>query len=374
MLFGGVPVVQIAAQVLQAHPYSAGKPIEEVARQYGLQASAIVKLASNENPLGMSPRAREMAHAALADAAFYPDANAFELKRVLAESYDVPPGAITLGAGSNEVLELIASTVLVPGTSAVYSQYGFVVYGQAILRTGAHGIMVPARDFGHDLEAMLAAIRADTTVVFIANPNNPTGTYLGETALADFIARVPQRVLVVLDEAYNEYLPHALRYDSIAWVRQRPNVLVTRTFSKAYGLAGLRVGYAISTPELGEYINRIRPPFNVGNVAQAAALGALSDTAFLERTYELNRQGLAQLTAGLQALDIEYVPPHGNFVLACFGAQAAQVNEYLLRHGYIVRPVGGYGLPAWLRISVGLPEQNAALLRLLRERRDAART
>jgi len=256
----------------------------------------------------------------------------------------------------------------------VYSQYGFVVYGQAILRTGAHGIMVPARDFGHDLEAMLAAIRADTTVVFIANPNNPTGTYLGEAALADFIARVPQRVLVVLDEAYNEYLPSALRYDSIAWVRQRPNVLVTRTFSKAYGLAGLRVGYAISTPELGEYINRIRPPFNVGNVAQAAALGALSDTAFLERTYEVNRQGLAQLTAGLQALGIGFVPPHGNFVLACFGAQAAQVNEYLLRHGYIVRPVGGYGLPEWLRISVGLPEQNAALLRLLQERHEGART
>jgi histidinol-phosphate aminotransferase len=357
-------MVQIAAQVLKAQPYQAGKPIEELARELGLDEAQIIKLASNENPLGMSPKARDRAHAALADSAVYPDANGFSLKAALGSTFDVPAEWITLGAGSNEILELIANTLLVPGKSAVFSQYAFIVYAQATLRVGAESIVVPARDFGHDLDAMLAAIREDTTVVFIANPNNPTGTYLTHEALDAFIRQVPETVLVVLDEAYNEYLPRNLSYDSVAWVRERPNVIVTRTFSKAYGLAGLRVGYSISSPGLAEHMNRIRPPFNVSNVAQAAAIGALEDAAFREQTFELNQRGLQQLSDGLRALGISFVPSYGNFILARFGDASARVNDFLLRHGIIVRPVAGYGLRDWLRISVGTQEQNEQLLQV----------
>ena len=359
-------MVQIVEQVLRAQPYQAGKPIGELAREIGMPEADIVKLASNENPLGMSPVAREQANAALLDAAYYPDANGFELKAALAQRFAVPHDWLTLGNGSNDILELLASTFLAPGTSAVFSQYAFIVYAQATLRVGAQSIVVPAREYGHDLDAMLGAIRDDTSMVFIANPNNPTGTYLSAAQIEAFISRVPSNVVVVLDEAYNEYLPPELRVDSIAWVRQYPNVVITRTFSKAYGLAGLRVGYAIASAETTEYMNRIRQPFNVSNVAQAAATGALRDDAFRQKTYETNLQGLAQLSAGLDGLGIEYVPSHGNFVLAKFGAQAAQVNAFLLKHGIIVRPVGGYGLPEWLRISVGLEEQNARLLNALK--------
>ncbi|WP_158900739.1 histidinol-phosphate transaminase [Burkholderia sp. L27(2015)] len=359
-------MVQIVEQVLRAQPYQAGKPIGELAREIGMPEADIVKLASNENPLGMSPVAREQANAALLDAAFYPDANGFELKAALAQRFAVPHDWLTLGNGSNDILELLASTFLAPGTSAVFSQYAFIVYAQATLRVGAQSIVVPASEYGHDLDAMLAAIRDDTSMVFIANPNNPTGTYLSAAQIEAFISQVPSNVVVVLDEAYNEYLPPELRVDSIAWVRQYPNVVITRTFSKAYGLAGLRVGYAIASAETTEYMNRIRQPFNVSNVAQAAAIGALQDDAFRQKTYETNLQGLAQLSAGLDALGIEYVRSHGNFVLAKFGAQAAQVNAFLLKHGIIVRPVGGYGLPEWLRISVGLEEQNARLLNALK--------
>jgi len=358
-------MVYIAEQILRAQPYQAGKPIAELAREAGLSEAGILKLASNENPLGMSPLAQSRAAAALADSALYPDANGFALKAALSERFDVPPEWLTLGNGSNDILELLASTFLAPGKSAVFSQYAFIVYAQATLRVGAQSIVVPATEYGHDLDAMLAAIRPDTTVVFIANPNNPTGTYLSFAQLDAFLARVPPQVLVVLDEAYNEYLPPALRFDSIAWVRARHNVLITRTFSKAYGLAGLRVGYAISRPEAAEYMNRIRQPFNVSNVAQAAAIGALEDDAFRNNTYEANLKGLAQLSAGLAALQIPVVEPHGNFVLARFGTAAAAINTFLLRQGIIVRPVAGYGLGEWLRISVGLPHENQRVLTAL---------
>jgi len=359
-------MVYIAEQILRAQPYQAGKPIAELAREAGLPETEILKLASNENPLGMSPLAQARAASALTEAALYPDANGFALKQALSERFDVPPEWITLGSGSNDILELVASTFLSPGKSAVFSQYAFIVYAQATLRVGADGIVVPAAEYGHDLDAMLAAIRPDTTVVFIANPNNPTGTYLSFEQLDTFIAQVPPQVLVVLDEAYNEYLPPALRQDSVAWVRARSNVMITRTFSKAYGLAGLRVGYAISQPDAAEYMNRIRQPFNVNTIAQAAAIGALEDDAFRTRTYDTNLSGLAQLSAGLAALGIPFVKPHGNFILARFGtAAAAAINQFLLLKGIIVRPVTGYGLSEWLRISVGLEHENQRVLTAL---------
>ncbi|HVW50008.1 MAG TPA: histidinol-phosphate transaminase [Trinickia sp.] len=360
-------MVQFAPQVLKARPYQAGKPISDLARELDLDESKIIKLASNENPLGMSPRAQQRAQQALSDSWLYPDPNGFDLKRTLAERHDVRPESITLGNGSNDILELVASTVLGPGRSAVFSQYAFTVYAQATLRTGAEGIVVPAVEFGHDLGAMAKAVREDTTVIFVANPNNPTGTYLSPIELKKFIEEVPEPVLIVLDEAYNEYLPPEKRYDSIAWVRSHPNVLVTRTFSKAYGLAGLRVGYSVSSPEVSDYINRIRPAFNVSNVAQAAAIGALEDDEFRERTYCVNQMSLAQLSNGFEDLSVPYIRSHGNFILAQFGEAAPQINQYLLKKGVIVRPVGNYGLAAWLRISVGLPEQNAVLLNLLDE-------
>jgi len=347
--------------VRQIAPYQAGKPISELAREYGLQADRIIKLASNENPLGISGPVRDAMAATVAELGRYPDSNGFELKAAIAKRYGVPQEWITLGNGSNDVLELAAHALLQPGCSAVYSQYSFAVYALATQETGARAIVVPARDLGHDLGAMRAAIAADTRLVFIANPNNPTGTFLPADAIAAFLAEVPRDVVVVLDEAYNEYLEPALRFDSTRWLGDHPNLLVSRTFSKAYGLAGLRVGFGLAQAELTDLMNRVRQPFNVSSVAQAAAIAALDDTAHLQRSYELNREGLAMLQSAFDRMGLEYVPSYGNFVLVRVG-DAAAVYEGLLRAGIIVRPVGNYGLPEWLRVSVGLPGENRAFL------------
>jgi histidinol-phosphate aminotransferase len=354
-------------------PYQAGKPIDELAREYGLDAAAIVKLASNENPLGVPASARRAMAAAVEDLGRYPDANGFALKSALAARYGVPMDWITLGNGSNDILELAAAATLAPGRSCVYAQHSFAVYALATQARGARAIVVPARRLGHDLEAMLAAIAPDTALVYVANPNNPTGTHLAADAIDAFLARVPAGVTVVLDEAYNEYLPTELRFDSTQWVRRFPNVIVSRTFSKAFGLAGLRVGYGLAQRELTDLLNRVRQPFNVNSVAQAAAVAALADEDFLARSYELNLRGMQQLTAAFASLGLEYVPSVGNFVLVKVGA-AARVYEQLLRRGVIVRPVANYGLPEWLRVTVGLPEENAAFLRALPEALAAARS
>lgn len=351
-------------------PYQAGKPIEELAREYGLAPESIVKLASNENPLGI-PESARAAIARATDLARYPDANGFDLKAALAAQYRVPPEWITLGNGSNDVLELAAATVLAPGRSAVYAQHSFAVYALATQARGARAIVVPARDYGHDLEAMAAAIAADTRIVFIANPNNPTGTFVAADRIAAFLGRVPRDVLIVLDEAYNEYLPPELRFDSTAWVREYPNLLVARTFSKAFGLAGLRVGYGIAQAELTDLLNRVRQPFNVNTLAQAAAAAALADVPFVTRSYELNRRGLAELYAAFERLRLAYVPSYGNFVMVKVG-RAGRVYEELLKRGVIVRPIANYGLPEWLRVTVGLPQENAAFLRALEEALAAA--
>ena len=353
-------------------PYVAGKPISEVAREFGLEESRIVKLASNENPLGMPESARRAISQAAAQAASelgrYPDSNAFDLKAALAARYDVPPEWITLGNGSNDILEMAAHAFVERGQSIVYSQYSFAVYALATQGLGARHLVTPAVEYGHDLDAMLAAIADDTRLIFVANPNNPTGTFIDGAALEAFIAKVPPHVAVVLDEAYTEYLAADKRYDSIAWVRRYPNLLVSRTFSKAYGLAGLRVGFAIAQPELTDLLNRLRQPFNVNTFAQAAAIAALGDTAFLEKSAALNAAGYRTLTAAFERMGLDYVPSDGNFVLVRVGADdgaGERVNFELLKQGVIVRPVGGYGLPQWLRVTIGLAEENAAFLAAL---------
>jgi histidinol-phosphate aminotransferase len=351
-------------------PYQPGKPISELAREYGLAESAIIKLASNENPLGVSPAARAAIAAALPELGRYPDGNGFALKSALAARYGVPLDTIVLGNGSNDVLEMAAIAFLAPGRSAVYAQHAFAVYPLATQARGARGIVVPARDYGHDLAAMRRAIDADTRVVFVANPNNPTGTLLAGGELEAFVREVPPQVLVVLDEAYNEYLPAADRYDSVAWLARYRNLVVTRTFSKAYGLAGLRVGFALCDPQVADLLNRVRQPFNVNELALAAAVAALGDTAFVRRSHELNLAGLAQLADGFRRLGLAWIRSSGNFVSVAVpragGApRAAAVFESLLRQGVIVRPVGGYGLPDHLRVTVGLPEENERFLAAL---------
>ncbi|RKP59246.1 histidinol-phosphate transaminase [Pararobbsia silviterrae] len=350
-------------------PYIAGKPISEVAREFGLDEARIVKLASNENPLGMPPSAQAAMQQAIADLGRYPDANGFDLKSALSARYGVGDDWITLGNGSNDILELAAHAFVERGESIVFAQYSFAVYALATQGVGARAIVVPARAYGHDLDAMLAAIESDTRLVFVANPNNPTGTFIPGDQIEAFIARVPKHVVVVLDEAYTEYLAAEQRYDAIGWTRRYPNLLVSRTFSKAYGLAGLRVGFAIGQPELTDLLNRLRQPFNVNSLAQTAAVAALGDQAFLAKSAEVNAAGYAKLTAAFDALGLEYVPSSGNFVLVRVGdddGAGARVNLGLLKEGIIVRPVGNYGLPKWLRVTIGLPEENDAFLAALR--------
>lgn len=351
-------------------PYQGGKPISEVAREFGLDEASIVKLASNENPLGMPQSARDAVVAAMRDAGRYPDSNGYELKQAISAKYDVPQDWITLGNGSNDILELCAHAFVQPGQGVVFSEYSFAVYPLATQGVGGKAIVVPAQNFGHDLPAMARAITPDTRLVFIANPNNPTGTFVPAADIADFLAQVPPQVVVVLDEAYNEYLAPELQYDSIAWVRQYPNLLVSRTMSKAYGLAGLRVGFGIAQPQITDLLNRIRQPFNVNAMAQAAAIAALADTAFLTHSAEVNRDGYRQLTAAFEQMALEYVPSYGNFVLVRVGDDdkaGARVNLALLKQGVIVRPVGNYGLPEWLRVSIGLPQENEAFLAALKK-------
>lgn len=349
-------------------PYQGGKPIAEVAREFGLDEATIVKLASNENPLGMPESAKQAMLKAMADIGRYPDSNGFELKQAITAKYGVPQEWITLGNGSNDILELAAHAFVQPGQSVVYSQYSFAVYPLATQAVGGRAIVVPAKNFGHDLAAMAKAIAKDTKLVFVANPNNPTGTFVPAAEIEAFLKLVPQDVVVVLDEAYNEYLAPELQYDSIAWVRQFPNLLVSRTLSKAYGLAGLRVGFGIAQPSVTDLLNRIRQPFNVNSLAQAAAVAALNDTEFLQKSAKLNAEGYRQLTQAFEAMDLEYVPSCGNFVLVRVGSDdgaGARVNLALLKQGVIVRPVGNYGLPQWLRISIGLPQENAAFIEAL---------
>lgn len=348
--------------VQKLSPYVPGKPVDELARELGLEPASIVKLASNENPLGPGNKALAAIRAELAELTRYPDGNGFELKSKLAERCRVTAAQVTLGNGSNDILELVAHAYLAPGLNAVFSQHAFAVYPIVTQAVGAEGRSVAAKHWGHDLPAMLAAIDENTRVVFIANPNNPTGTWFGPAALADFLAKVPERVLVVLDEAYIEYAEGDELPDGLDYLAQYPNLLVSRTFSKAYGLAALRVGYGLSSTEIADVLNRVRQPFNVNSLALSAACAALDDADYLQRSRELNDAGMQQLEQGFRALDLRWIASKANFIAVDLGRDAAPVYQALLREGVIVRPVGAYGMPNHLRISIGLAEENARCL------------
>ena len=345
-------------------PYQPGKPISELAREMGLDAKAIIKLASNENPRGIGPRTRAAIEAGLADIARYPDGNGYELKVALSRRHGLDMATIVLGNGSNDVLELVALAFLAPGRSAVFSQHAFAVYPLATQARGARMIVAPAKNFGHDLEAMARSVADDTHVVWIANPNNPTGTLAAPDELEALLRRVPERVIVVLDEAYNEYIPPSARTDTTKWLKRYPNLIVTRTFSKAYGLAGLRVGYALAHPTVADMMNRVRQPFNVNSLALVAATAALDDMEFVARSYAENLQGLRQLEQGVTQLGLDYIPSSGNFITVRVG-RASDIFKRLLKRGVIVRPVAGYELPEHLRVTVGTAEENEAFLAAL---------
>jgi histidinol-phosphate aminotransferase len=350
-------------------PYQGGRPIAEVAREFGLDEANIIKLASNENPLGMPESAKQAMAAAIVDAGRYPDGNGFDLKAAITAKYGVPAEWITLGNGSNDILELAAHAFVQPGQSVIYAQYSFAIYALAAQAVGGRSLVIDAKNYGHDLDAMADAIVDDTRLIFIANPNNPTGTFIPGAEIETFLKRVPSSVVVVLDEAYNEFLAPELQYESIAWIAQYPNLLVSRSMSKVYGLAGLRIGYGIAQPGITDLLNRIRQPFNVNSLAQAAAIAALSDAAFVAKSAKLNADGYLQLTNAFDVMKIEYVPSSGNFVMIKVGEDVgagARVNLALLKQGVIVRPVGNYGLPQWLRISIGLPKENDIFIAALK--------
>jgi histidinol-phosphate aminotransferase len=355
--------IQIPARTQTASPYIAGRPIEEVAKELGLDPATIVKLASNENPLGMSPKAAEAIKNL--DLARYPDANATALKAVISKHHDVDPSCITIGTGSENLIELIGKAFMEPGTNGVSSQYSFICFQQSVHNAGAANVVVPAKNLGNDLDGLLAAINPQTRALYVANPNNPTGTFIPPDEMNEFLDKVPSNVVVLLDEAYTEYLPPEFRYDGTLYARRYSNVVVTRTFSKIYGLAGLRCGYAISHPELADYMNRVRLTFNANEVAQAAAAAALTDDDFVERSYEMNRVELARVQSALNDMGVDYVPSMANFVLLNVG-DAAAVNTAMLHQGVIVRPMGMYGLTQWLRISIGLPAENDRCLAALK--------
>ncbi len=369
---GGDFLELAAPGIDRLQPYVPGKPIEELERELGLAET--LKLASNENPLGPSPLGLAAAREAIAGVHLYPDDNGFRLKGKLAGRLGVAPEQIILGAGSSDVIDMVARTFLAPGRNAVFSRYAFAMYPIYTTAAGAECREAPClppdhprMPFGHDLEAMAAQVDDDTRVVFIANPNNPTGTWLKRDELHRFLSGLPGHLVVVLDEAYTEYVEAPEFPDGIQWLKEFPNLIVTRTFSKIYGLAGLRVGYGVASPELISTIGRVRHPFNVSVPALAAAEVALDDAGFLERSRRTNREGLAQLASAFDGMGLAHIPSVGNFVTFELPVDAAPVYDALLRKGVIVRPVANYGMPRHLRVTVGTREENDRFLQALRE-------
>ncbi|MBK5937802.1 histidinol-phosphate transaminase [Halochromatium roseum] len=360
-------LAKAAPQIAGLTPYVPGKPITELERELGITGS--VKLASNENPLGCGEAARAAYAAAAAELGRYPDGGGFALRRAIAAHHGVEPEQVTIGNGSNDVLDLVARVFLHPGLESVFSEHAFAVYPIATMAAGALARVAPARDFGHDLEAMAALVNERTGVVWIANPNNPTGTWIAAEPLRAFLSGLPEHCMVVVDEAYFEYVDEADYPDTSAWLDDYPNLIVTRTFAKIHGLASLRVGYGLSHAHAAELMNRVRHPFNVNAPAQAAAVAALADREHVERSVAHNQQERARVMAGLDALGLDAIPSVGNFVTVDLGQPVGPIDQALLREGVICRPVANYGLPTHLRISIGLAEENdrmlAALARVL---------
>ena len=339
-------------------PYQPGKPIEELARELSLDPDAIVKLASNENPLGCSEAVAQEVGRELNEVARYPDGSGYILKNQLSSKLGISPDNLILGNGSNDILEMAAIAFLDQDRSAIYSEFCFIVNKLATQSRAAHGIEVTSIDYGHDLGRMFDAIQANTRIIFISNPNNPTGTFIQPEDVYRFIESVPGHILVILDEAYYEYLPKHLQSDSTNWIKRFPNLLVTRTFSKIYGLASFRVGYGMANPDLAEILNRVRQPFNVNSYGLAAAGAALSDDTFVEASVRINKNGMRQLVSVAEKIGLSFIPSRGNFLTIQFEQTGAEIYTKLLQQGIIVRPLGGYGLPNHLRVSVGLEAEN----------------
>lgn len=358
----------LATKGVQAlSPYQPGKPIDELEREYGV--TDVIKLASNENPLGPSKKVIAAIQNELGELSRYPDGNAFSLKKALAEKHAVEISQVTIGNGSNDILEILTRAFVTPEHEVIFSQHAFAVYPIVTQAVGAKAVVVPAKDWGHDLDAMQQAITDKTRVIFIANPNNPTGTWLGKKALSVFLQAIPENVLVVLDEAYFEFADSdAGDYpNGIDWIKQYSNLIVTRTFSKAYGLAGLRVGYSVSNVQVADILNRVRQPFNVNSLALRAAEVALSDIEYLESGIQLNTQGMTQLTSAFNDMSLDYIPSVGNFVCVNVGDCAMKVYDDLLYQGVIVRPVANYEMPEYLRITIGTKKENDRFITALKK-------
>jgi histidinol-phosphate aminotransferase len=344
-------------------PYQPGKPIEELERELGIVSA--IKLASNENALGASPKALAAAQIALANAHFYPDGGCFELKQTLAKFLNMHANQLTIGNGSENVLEIIVKAYLSRGDAAVISQYAFLTIPLLIKSHGAEIIKVPASHFGHDIPGIIAAVNEQTRIIFIVNPNNPTGTYIPHDDLILLLNSISPEILVVMDEAYNEYIDQPDYPDTLKLLASYPNMVVTRTFSKAYGLAALRVGFAASSPEIADILNRARMPFNVNTIAAVAARAALLDQDHVARSIVMNKQGMLQMEAGLKKLNVNYIPSLGNFIAIDVQQSAAEIYQQLLQLGVIVRPLTAYDMPNYIRVTIGTAEQNERFLQAL---------
>jgi len=347
------------------HPYQPGKPVEELERELGI--SNIIKLASNENPLGLGVKAQQ-ALSSTSDLSRYPDGNAHDLKMALAGRHGVNTDQITIGNGSNEILELITRAITGPQHEVIFSEHAFAVYHLVTQAVGAKAVVVPAKNWGHDLSAMQAATNENSRVMFIANPNNPTGTWVDIQSLRTLLGSCPEQTVVVVDEAYFEYVDEDDYPNCIQWVNEFPNLLVTRTFSKAFGLAGLRIGYGVSHRDIADLMNRVRQPFNVNSLALSAASAALGDIDHLQQSISLNQAGMKQLTTAFDNMNLQYIPSVGNFIcvdLQTTGQSGIEIYKQLLHQGVIVRPIDNYGLPNHLRITIGLKQENEIFIQAL---------
>ncbi len=348
--------------VASLQPYQPGKPVEELERELGLKN--IIKLASNENPLGASPKALAVLKNP-GDLSRYPDGNGFRLKAALAGYHAVNADLITLGNGSNEILELIARAILTPEHEVIFSEHAFAVYPLVTQAIGAKAVVVPAKEWGHDVNGMLAAITENSRLMFVANPNNPTGTWLKKAELRHLLESVPEDLIVVVDEAYFDYVQGPDYPDCIQWLPDFPNLLVTRTFSKAYGLAGFRIGYGMAHRELADLLNRVRQPFNINSLALAGAEAALDDRAHIQKTVSNNQAGMRYLTDAFKRMDLDSIPSAGNFVCVDFKRPGRDIYNQLLHEGVIVRPVDNYSMPNHLRVTIGLEEENERFIKAL---------
>jgi histidinol-phosphate aminotransferase len=360
-------VIQVPNYISDIDPYEGGRPISEVARELGIPENKIVKLASNENPNGISNHAKIAINRSLKEIERYPDGNGFYLKKTISEKFSITPQQIILGNGSNDILELAARTFVTPKEEIIYSEHAFAVYKLVSQSIGAKGIEVSAKKYSHDLNKFLSSITKNTKLIFIANPNNPTGTLIDKESLKFFLDNVPNNIVVVLDEAYDEYLSDDLKSNSFEWLKIYNNLIVSRSFSKAHGLAGLRIGYGVGSPDLIELMNRVRQPFNVNHAAQAAAIASLNDDEFIKQSRSLNNEGMKQIVDAFNKLNLEFIPSYGNFV--SFKLQDENVTmlyyQHLLKNGVIVRPISNYDLPEFLRVSIGLKDENEIFIKYL---------